>query len=156
MGVFVWHRQGQWISLNYVAIFMCLPIWTVHLRRENSTTAVNGGAATPCTLRNVGFPLQLCDSRNTQEIVACLQPGPLWTCKHDMRVYNNRELKLSWWLIRWGSTFLTDVQHFRCFTGARASIRGDAGCRERWYPQCKTWSLFPGDVFSTCHWLVNT
>lgn len=39
------------------------------------------------------------------------------TCKHDMRVHNSSEFTLSWWLIRGGFTFLTDLQHFRCVPG---------------------------------------
>ncbi|KAI1231658.1 hypothetical protein IHE44_0007736 [Lamprotornis superbus] len=36
----------------------------------------------------------------SRKIVACLQPEPLTTCKHDTRVHNNSEFALSWWLIR--------------------------------------------------------
>lgn len=49
-----------------------------------------------CAEKYLGFPLQLFGSLNPQKIVACWQPEPLMTCKHDMRVHNNREFTLSW------------------------------------------------------------
>lgn len=76
--------------------YLCAFIFelSIKVKSENST-AMNIGTATHCMLRNLWvFPCSFFYSINTQEI-ACSQPGPLMTCKDDMRVYNNSEFKLS-------------------------------------------------------------